>query len=182
MKIITTKYILALIPIALIFAVIFMPAPKEDEILAEPVVGITDNKRITVTVKGEVLNKGTYVLYEGKTIRDLLNKCGLTDYTDVSSINLDEKLKNGYTYNISVIDEAKKELGITIISGSVEEKININTATKEELMELEKIGSERAQAIIEYRSVRKFSTIDDIKNVTGISEAIFDAIKNYITV
>ena len=61
--------------------------------------------------------------------------------------------------------------------------VNINTAGPEELMTLSGIGEARAQAILSYREENgDFSTIEDIKNVSGIGEGIFDRIKNMITV
>ena len=62
-------------------------------------------------------------------------------------------------------------------------KININTATKEELLNLNGIGEAKAIAIIEYRTTNGlFNTIEDIKNVSGIGESAFEKIKDYITV
>lgn len=61
--------------------------------------------------------------------------------------------------------------------------VNINTATKEELMTLKGIGESKAIKIIEYRKTNgNFKTIDDIKNVSGIGEAIYVKIKENITV
>ena len=63
------------------------------------------------------------------------------------------------------------------------EKININTASKELLMTLSKIGESKANSIIEYReSNGDFKTIEDIKNVSGIGDSLFESIKDYITV
>lgn len=63
------------------------------------------------------------------------------------------------------------------------EKININTATKEELMTLSKIGEAKALAIIEYRTSKGlFKTIEEIKNVSGIGDSLFESLKDYITV
>lgn len=64
-----------------------------------------------------------------------------------------------------------------------ESKVNINTATKEELMTLNGIGEAKANSIIEYREQKGlFSSIEDIINVTGISETIYDKIKDNIKV
>ncbi len=61
--------------------------------------------------------------------------------------------------------------------------ININIATKDELMTLSGIGDAKAKAIIEYRNnFGKFNSIEDILNVSGIGDAIFAKIKDFITV
>ena len=60
--------------------------------------------------------------------------------------------------------------------------ININTATKEELMLLEIIGEKTADAIIEYRAKNTFKTPHDIVKVYGIGEKTYEKIKNKICV
>ena len=63
------------------------------------------------------------------------------------------------------------------------QKVNINKASKEELMTLSKIGESKALAIIEYRETNgNFKSIEDIKNVSGIGDKLFEEIKEYITV
>ncbi len=60
--------------------------------------------------------------------------------------------------------------------------VNLNTATKEELMSISGIGESKAKNIIEYRNKNKFTKIEDILNVSGIGESVFEKIKEYITV
>lgn len=62
-------------------------------------------------------------------------------------------------------------------------KISINTSSIEELSTLEGIGESKAQAIISYRTINgPFKTIEDLKLVNGIGEAIFEKIKENITI
>ena len=62
------------------------------------------------------------------------------------------------------------------------QKININTATQEELTTLKGIGPVKAAEIINYRNKNNFQKIDDIVNVKGIGPKTFDQIKDFITV
>jgi competence protein ComEA len=62
-------------------------------------------------------------------------------------------------------------------------KININTATAQELATLPRIGPKKAAAIIEYRNKNgKFQRIEDIMKVKGIGEKTFLKLKDLITV
>jgi competence ComEA-like helix-hairpin-helix protein len=61
-------------------------------------------------------------------------------------------------------------------------KVNINTATADQLSTLPGVGKETAERIIDYRTKTPFKTIDDLKNVKGIGEAKFGKIKDLITV
>ena len=62
-------------------------------------------------------------------------------------------------------------------------KININTANAEELLLLKGLGLKKANAVIEYRGEKgSFKKIEDIKNVKGIGDKIFEKIKDKITV
>ena len=81
--------------------------------------------------------------------------------------------------NNSVNNENNDSLEIV----SENNKVNINNATKEQLLTLSGIGESKALAIIEYRnSTGGFKSIEDIKNVSGIGEALFAKIKDSITV
>ncbi|RAX54861.1 DNA-binding protein [Helicobacter sp. 16-1353] len=60
--------------------------------------------------------------------------------------------------------------------------VDINTASKKELMNLDGIGDKKADAIIEYRAKNKFKSIEDIKNVDGIGDKLYEKIKKDISV
>lgn len=80
---------------------------------------------------------------------------------------------------IPEIKDNNTSLDIDIAS----EKININTASKEILMTLSKIGESKAESIIEYRTKNGgFKSIEEIKNVNGIGDSLFETIKDYITI
>jgi len=82
-------------------------------------------------------------------------------------------------------DACENSSDIFVEYEDIEEKsslININTATKDELMTLTGIGESKALKIIEYRNTSKFVTKEDIKNVSGIGESVYEKIKDYITV
>ena len=65
---------------------------------------------------------------------------------------------------------------------TINDKVSINSATKEELMTLTGIGEAKANAIISYRNENGlFKNIEDIKNVSGIGDSIFEKIKDNIT-
>lgn len=61
--------------------------------------------------------------------------------------------------------------------------VNINTATTKELLSITGIGESKASNVIKYREENgNFSSIEDIKNVSGIGDSLFEKIKKYITV
>ena len=62
-------------------------------------------------------------------------------------------------------------------------KVNINTATVEELMSLKGIGEKKAESIVEYREeIGSFATIDELKGVKGIGDKVFNKIKDHIAI
>jgi len=73
-----------------------------------------------------------------------------------------------------------------LVSGAIEigrsGKININTASREELETLPRIGPKLADAIIEYRSRHPFRSIEEIQNVPRIGPKTFEGLKHLVTV
>jgi competence protein ComEA len=74
-------------------------------------------------------------------------------------------------------------LAFALCSGPALAAINLNTATKDELVALPGIGPAKAQAILDYRSARgSFKTIEEVKDVKGIGAKRFEKIKGELTV
>lgn len=66
---------------------------------------------------------------------------------------------------------------------SVSFPLNLNTCTKEELMEIDGIGEVRADAIIAYRDkLGGYSSVEQLKDISGIGDKTFEKIAPYVTV
>lgn len=149
-------------------------------------------QKCIVYVCGNVKNPGVYELLPGSRINDALVLAGgALPGSDLNSINLAEKISDGQKIYIPKIGELQSQSSLpSSIGGTKQEtisadkrKININTATKEELKTLSRIGDKLAERIIEYRQKHgPFKSIEEIKNVNGIGEKIFESIKDSITV
>lgn len=79
-------------------------------------------------------------------------------------------------------DESVQQVAGAADQQSVGDKININTATLEQLDTLPGIGPSYANAIIVYRQQQPFVTIEEIKNIKGIGEKTFEKLVDLITV
>lgn len=137
---------------------------------------------IGVYIDGQV-NKAGYVLIpNGETLAYAINKAeGITKDADIQNLDLDRKLKAGEKIVVpqkkTLEDEEDVELNETSSY-----KININTASKEQLTELDGIGEKTAEKIIEYREKQKFTDIEELKEVNGIGEKKFEKIKEQVEV
>jgi len=124
---------------------------------------------IEVSVDGEVAHPGVYEMDAGSSVQDLLELSGVNETADLSQINPLWTLKD------------KDKLQIPQ-KRAEDQKISINTGTKEELMQLSGIGEKTAQAIIDYRNANGlFQRIEDLKNVKGIGEKKLEKIRDKIS-
>lgn len=148
------------------------------------------NETIKVHIAGEINKEGVYEVNNGDRLDDLVKRAGgLTKDANSKKINLAMKLEDQMKIYIPSIYDFEDEPSTTnenlliLDKPSTEiEKININKASKEELMTLPNIGEKRAEAIIEYRENTPFKKIEDIKNVTGIGEKFYQSLRDLITV
>lgn len=142
--------------------------------------------KICVYISGEVKKEGIYFLDENSRIVNVIDLAGgLTENADISKVNPAQKVND----SDKIIIPQKQENKITEDSNNedtdqsqINQKVNINTATKEELTTLNGIGESTANKIINYRKNNKFIEIEDIMNVSGIGEAKFNNIKDDICI
>ena len=164
--------------------------------------------RIKVDIKGSVVSPDVYEVDSNSRVIDIINIAGgVTEDADTDNINLSKKVSDEdviIIYSREELESNKKSYEekidycttdnnsacatnvVTFDDNNKEDTdstiININTATVEDFMKLSGIGEAKAKSIIEYRnSIGSFSKVEDIKNVTGIGDSIFDKIKDYLT-
>lgn len=139
---------------------------------------------IMVHITGEIFKPGLVELENGSRLIDAVNETGgLTDNADLDKINLARKLKDEEKIYIPKIGE--KNLDNHDYDSNFSnnnDKININDASKEELVTLPGVGEVLADRIIQYREKNKFSSIEEIQNVSGIGAKTFEEIKELIKV
>ncbi|EEB36432.1 comEA protein [Anaerococcus hydrogenalis DSM 7454] len=146
-----------------------------------------NNATMKVHISGEINKPGVYDIKDNYRLEDLVNDAGgLTNNADINRINLAMKLEDQMhiiipNKNNQENNQTQDQL-VTPTNTNENKKININSADKNSLMTLPNIGEKRADAIIEYRQKNKFNKIDDIKNVSGIGDKYFEAMKDMIVI
>lgn len=149
---------------------------------------------IAVHVCGCVNNPGVYTLCAGARINDAVAAAGgFTPEADVNYLNLAGFLQDGVKVYVPSVDETKDLAGegADVVSSDMigigadvdDGLVNINTATRDELMTLPGVGESKANAIIKYREENGgFETISQIMNISGIKDGLFNKIKDKIKV
>ena len=162
-----------------------------------------EEEKIVVHITGAVNKEGIVELQEGARMADAIEKAGgAKENADIKNINLATILEDGMKVHIPTIEETqanKQNENINIENNANSQiatettnitsntkkqgKININTATEEELDTLPGIGPSTAAKIIDYRKENgKFKNIEEIKEVSGIGDAKYEKIKELIII
>ena len=139
---------------------------------------------INVFVSGAVNNPDVYTLKKGSIVKDAVDLAGgFSEEACRDYVNLAKKLEGGEHIMIPTMEQMSGLSVQHILEESQKSTlVNINTATKEELMSLPGIGERKADSIIEYRNSKSFSAIEDIMNISGIKEAAFNKIRDKICI
>lgn len=182
------------------------------EVKEEATEEITKEEKIKFDIKGAVKNPGVYEINSNGRVADAIAiSGGLTNDADTSIINLSKNLTDEMVIIIYTKEEVAEMLkGTTSIkyiekecicpkiendacidnvidnkpdtNTSNEQKVSLNSATIDELMQLSGIGEVKAKAIIAYREENGgFKSIEELLEVNGIGESTFNKIKDQLS-
>ena len=152
----------------------------------------SEKSGVYVYICGEVIKPGVYELSGDSRIYEAVDAAGgFTENAARECVNLASKVSDGMQITIYNREEAASlQADSASVGGNAGKSgtsgsglVNLNTATKEELMTLKGIGESKAEDIIRYREKSGgFKKIEDIMKISGIKEAGFQKIKDNITV
>lgn len=163
-------------------------AEKDSDISAED---RNPDEEIYVFVCGQVMTPGVYKLPADSRIYQAIEAAGgLLETAAGDCINQAELMKDGQRIYIPTAEEVQS--GAFKAAGGNDDnpaasasdgRVNLNTASKEELMTLTGIGERKAEAILQYRDANgSFRSVEDLMQVDGIKEGTFEKIKDDIAV
>ena len=144
-----------------------------------------EKSSIFVHITGAVVNPGIIELPANSRLNDAIHLAGgTTPQADIDSVNLALKMEDEMKVHVPLIGEIEENQMHSLASQETNSKghINLNTATKEELMTLPNIGEVKADSIIAYRDESPFKSIEDLKNVSGIGDKTFEQLQELVTV
>jgi len=138
-----------------------------------------------VHVVGEVYYPGVFEFELGADVRvhHAIERAGGKTVYACDTLNMARAVRDGEQIRVFHIDDSDRLQAGEALAPGEPALININTATYQELQQLHNIGSARASAIIRHREARGgFNSIEELMNVAGIGQSIFDGIRDRITV
>lgn len=190
------------VAVAVVFCLLaaFWPHEREADVLKIEQQAVTasekEEAKIMVYVSGAVANPGLHEIAPGsRAVEAIAAAGGMTEEANKVKVNLAKICKDGMQVNVPRLSakerrrlaaanttasavETAEQSGASYNAAQESEaaltgKVNLNTATAEELETLPGVGAVTAQRIVEYRSAHGFARIEDLMNVKGIGQAKF---------
>ena len=132
-----------------------------------------------INLAKQVKNEMVIIIYTKEEVKKATEPNQIIKYVDKKCVC--PEIKNDACINNSNSKTNDKTSSNNTLDG--DEKVNINTATVEEFQKLTGIGESKAKAIVSYREENgEFQNIEEIKNVPGIGDSVYEKIKDYITI
>lgn len=143
-----------------------------------------EKKTIFVYVCGAVCKAGVYELAQDGRVYEAIEKAGgFAEGAAVNQVNQAALLQDEEQLYVPTVEEAAVQSDAGGRGEAQDGRINLNTAAKEELMTLRGIGEAKAESIIRYREEHgRFQSVEDIKQIEGIKDGVFEKIRDFITV
>ncbi len=178
---------------------------EQSSVSAEPQLAEQEKPTgITVYVSGAVVSPGMYKIPAGSRAVEAIGMAGgMLNDANKDKVNLAKKCKDGTQVNVpflSAKQKKEKEQDVAYIvaasrykalsegslqvneGNAITDKVNLNTADQKRLQSLPGIGPAMAKKIIKYRAKGKFTSIEDIMQIPGISTKKFNAMKELLEV
>lgn len=140
---------------------------------------------LIIDVVGTVRRPGIVTLPKGSRVYEAIEAAGgLKGKVDTTTLNLARELTDGEQVIVGIepvegFDPAASPAG----AGPAQAKVNLNSATAEQLDALPGVGPVTAQSILNWRQDNgRFSTVDDLLDVKGIGEATLAELRDLVTV
>lgn len=161
-------------------------------------------KILYVDIKGAVKNPGVYPANSQQRVNDIVAAAGgLLEQADQNQVNLSLKLQDQQIVYIpfkgesvakklpTTVDQSPATASTTVATTSQEQvaansqttsQINLNSATKEQLMQINGIGDKKADLIISYRQEHgQFKQLEELKDISGIGDKTYEVLKESLT-
>lgn len=158
----------------------------------------TTASSIVVYVSGAVKTPGVYTLAGGSRVDDAVRAAGgMTDRAESTGTNLAALVNDGEHVHVLAVGEppsAPEASNATSVPssggkgggkkrGGAKTTVNINTATAEQLQSLPGVGPATSKAIIAWRDENgRFTSVDDLLNVSGIGKATLAKLRDHVSV
>jgi competence protein ComEA len=146
---------------------------------------------IYVHILGAVAKPGLFELKDGDRAVDAIAAAGgFTEDADQAQLNLARFVVDGEQIVVPVLGATPVTGGPSAggagsvgTTGTVGGKVNLNTATLDDLETLPRVGPAMAQKIIDWRTANgRFSAVEDLMSVSGVGDKTFAQLKDLVTV
>jgi competence protein ComEA len=151
----------------------------------QPAPGSASGGQVTVHVAGAVRDPGVYRLRGGQRVDDAVQRAGgATAKADLAAVNLAAPLEDGRQILVPVRAEAAPAgPSGAAAPGAAPARINLNTATAEQLDTLAGVGPATAAKILAHREQHgAFGSVEELADVPGIGERRLAALRELVTV
>ncbi|MDY3126570.1 MAG: ComEA family DNA-binding protein [Corynebacterium sp.] len=132
-------------------------------------------EEIVVSVVGDVANPGLVTLAPGARVADALEQAHPVPEADLAAVNLAQLLADGQQITVSTYSAADP--------AESDGRVNLNSASAQELTALSGVGEVTAQAIVSFREQQgTFTSVEQLLEVSGIGPAKFAQLKDHVRI